>query len=156
MFTKNNRLQYQNRLINNKFVTYFGIIASILLLSSAVAFSNQDSTDLKSDTCSRLGGFAKMVMQTHQTGDSLGEFRTSLQAMQVSKSGEKAIWESRTKSMGNSVLLKRGTSPKGTMMILSGVRFGTRAPEWARFCRKGGVRGWTRQRSPATYKQTAS
>ena len=45
-----------------------------------------------------------MVMQTHQTGDSLGEFRTSLQAMQVSKSGEKAIWESRTKSLGNSVV----------------------------------------------------
>ena len=104
MFTKNNRLQYQNRLINNKFVTCFGIIASILFLSSAVAFSNQDSPDLKSDTCSRLGGFAKMVMQTHQTGDSLGEFRISLQAMQVSKSGEKAIWESRTKSMGNSVV----------------------------------------------------
>ena len=103
MFTKNIRLQYQNNLINNKFVTYFGITASILLLSSA-AFSNQDSPDLKSNTCSRLGGFAKMVMQTHQTGDSLGEFRTSLQAMQVSKSGEKAIWESRTKSMGNSVV----------------------------------------------------
>ena len=49
-----------------------------------------------------------MVMQTHQTGDSLGEFRTSLQAMQVSKSGEKAIWESRTKSMGN---LRSGCGP---------------------------------------------
>ena len=104
MFTKNIRLQYQNRLINNKFVTYLGITASILFPSSAAAFSNQDSQDLKSDTCSRLGGFAKMVMQTHQTGDSLGEFRTSLQAMQVSKSGEKAIWESRTKSMGNSIV----------------------------------------------------
>ena len=80
------------------------ITAGILFLSSAVAFSNQDSPDLKSDTCSRLGGFAKMVMQTHQTGDSLGEFRNSLRAMQVSKSGEKAIWESRTKSMGNSVV----------------------------------------------------
>ena len=104
MFTNNIRSQYQNRLINNKIVTYFGITASILLLSSAAAFSNQDSPDLKSDTCSRLGGFAKMVMQTHQTGDSLGEFRNSLRAMQVSKSGEKAIWESRTKSMGNSVV----------------------------------------------------
>ena len=104
MFTKNIRLQYQNRLINNKFISYFGITAGIIFLSSAAAFSNQDSPDLKSDTCSRLGGFAKMVMQTHQTGDSLGEFRTSLQAMQVSKSGEKAIWESRTKLMGNSVV----------------------------------------------------
>ena len=104
MFTKKIRLQYKNRLINNKFVIYFGITASILLLSSAAAFSNEASPDLKLDTCSRLGGFAKMVMQTHQTGDSLGEFRTSLQAMQVSKSGEKAIWESRTKSMGNSVV----------------------------------------------------
>ena len=104
MFTKKIRLQYQNRLINNKFVTYFGITASILLLSSAAAFSNEDSPDLKSDTCSRLGGFAKMVMQTHQTGDSLVEFRTSLRAMQVSKSREKAIWESRTKSLGNSVV----------------------------------------------------
>ena len=104
MFTKKIRLQYQNRLINNKFVTYFGITASILLLSSAAAFSNEDSPDLKSDTCSRLGGFAKMVMQTYQTGDSLGEFRTSLRAIQVSKSGEKAIWESRTKLLGNSVV----------------------------------------------------
>ena len=104
MFTKNIRSQYQNRLTNNKFVTYFGITAGILFLSSAAALSNQDSPDLKSDTCSRLGGFAKMVMQTHQTGDSLGEFRTSLRAMQVSKSGEKAIWESRTKSLGNSVV----------------------------------------------------
>ena len=103
MFTKNIRLQYQNRLINNKFVTYFGITASILLLSSAAAFSNQDSPDFKSDTCSRLAGFARMVMQTHQAGGSLGEFRTSLQAMKVAKRGEKAIWESRTKSMGNSV-----------------------------------------------------
>ncbi len=104
MFTKNIRLQYQNHLINNKFVTYFGITASILLLSSAAAFSNQDSPDFKSDTCSRLGGFARMVMQAHQTGGSLGEFRTSLQAMKVAKRGEKAIWESRTKSMGNSVV----------------------------------------------------
>ena len=104
MFTKNTRLQYQNRLINNKFVTYFGITAGILFLSSAAAFSNQDSPDLKSDTCSRLGGFARMVMQTHQAGGSLGEFRTSLKAMKVAKRGEKAIWESRTKSLGNSVV----------------------------------------------------
>ena len=104
MLTKNIRLQYQNSLINNKFVTYFGITASILLLSSAAAFSNQDSPDLKSDTCNRLGGFARMVMQTHQAGGSLGEFRTSLKAMKVAKRGEKAIWESRTKSMGNSVV----------------------------------------------------
>ena len=104
MFTKNIRLQYQNRLINNKFISYFGITAGILFLSSAAAFSNQDSPDLKSDTCSRLGGFARMVMQTHQAGGSLGEFRTSLKAMKVAKRGEKAIWESRTKSLGNSVV----------------------------------------------------
>ena len=104
MFTKNIQLQYQNRLINKKIVTYFGIAASTLLLSSPAAFSNQDSPDLKSDTCNRLGGFARMVIQTHQAGGSLGEFRTSLQAMKVAKRGEKAIWESRTKSMGNSVV----------------------------------------------------
>ena len=104
MLTKDIRLQYQNRLINKKIVTYFGIAASTLLLSSPAAFSNQDSPDLKSDTCNRLGGFARMVMQTHQAGGSLGEFRTSLQAMKVAKRGEKAIWESRTKSMGNSVV----------------------------------------------------
>ena len=104
MLTKNIRLQHQNLLTNNKFVKCFGITASILLLSSVSAFSNQDSQDLKSDTCSRLEGFARMVMQTHQTGGSLGEFRTSLQAMQVAKGGKEAIWESRTKSLGNSVV----------------------------------------------------
>ncbi len=104
MLTKNIRLQYQNRLINNKFVTFLGFVTGIFLLSIASVFANQDSQDLKSDTCSRLGGFARMVMQTYQTGGSLDEFRTSLQAMKVAKSEEEALWESRTKSVGNSVV----------------------------------------------------
>jgi hypothetical protein len=104
MFTKNTQFLTKNNLKNNKFVTLFGLLFSILLLDSVSIFANQGSQDLKSDTCSRLGGFARMVMQTHQTGGSLGEFRTSLQAMQVAKGAEEAIWVSRTKSLGNSVI----------------------------------------------------
>ena len=58
MLIKNIRLQYQNRLINNKFVTFFGFVTGIFLLSTASVFKPR-FTRLEIRHMQSVGGLCK-------------------------------------------------------------------------------------------------